>query len=510
MDKRVLKNTLILYARTLITMLIALYTSRVILDVLGVEDYGIYNLVAGIVFLFQSVSSTISGATQRYITYSIGEGNITNIQNVFTASYLIHVILALTVILIGETAGLWFVNNGIIIPEGREFSTNIAYQGALIVFAIDIVNLVWGALIVAYEKMTAYAYIFIIQAILRLANAFLLQWIGVDKLILYAMLELLVGILAFVMFHFYCCSKFEVSRLVRMTDKSLFKEIGSFAGWNFLGASANVFYEQGANILLNHFFSLVLNAARGITGQVSKAVNVFVSNFTIALNPQIIKTYAAGEYEKTRDLVLSGSKLSFYMTLFVAFPLLLNLSYVLNLWLKEVPEYTISFVSLAIICSLFDSYLKPLHCVLFASGNISKYQIVVSLVSIARLPLLWICFLNGLNPEWIYFLIIAYTFFHIFLLLGILNRRNIIPIWDYVCLVLIPTIFIFLICGTVIYVLLGYKCDMLIFIIKSLLAVIGLSLSVYYIGITRQERKSLNLYMSNFARKISVPLNTNK
>lgn len=502
MDKRIYKNTLVLYARTLVTMLIALYTSRVILEVLGVEDYGIYNLVAGIVLIFQSVSSTISVATQRYITYSIGKGGLLHIRQVFSASYIIHLILGVIVILLGETLGLWFVNNGLNIPEGREFAANIAYQGALMCFAIDILILAYGALVVAYERMTAYAYIYIVQAILRLVNVFILQCIDMDKLILYVVLELCVSVGICVIFHLYCKQKFNTFRFVKVSNLGVIKEIGKFAGWNFLGASANVFYEQGANILLNQFFSIILNAARGITGQVSRAVNVFVANFTIALNPQITKSYAAGEYKKTRELVLSGSKLSVYMTLFVAFPLLLNVPYVLSIWLKQVPDFSVSFVSLAIICAILDSYLKPLHCVLFASGNISKYQVAITVVSIARLPILWLCFYLGMAPEWIYSLILIYTLTHQFILLAILNHRRIIPIVEYFCSVLKPSMSVLAICSILIVLIRNHECCLHIFLMETILSVALLAIVIYAIGITSTERCSIKRVVVNKIAKV--------
>lgn len=503
MDKRIYKNTLVLYARTLVTMLIALYTSRVILDVLGMEDYGVYNLVAGIVLIFQSVSSTISGATQRYITYSIGEGGLHHIRQVFTTSYRIHLILGVIVILFGEILGLWFVNSGLKIPEGREFAANVAYQGALLVFAIDILILAYGALVVAYERMTAYAYIYIVQAILRLINVFILQCVGMDKLILYAILELCVSVVVCVIFHLYCKHNFNTFRFVRVRGLGLIKEIGKFAGWNFLGASANVFYEQGANILLNQFFSIVLNAARGITGQVSRAVNVFVANFTIALNPQITKSYAAGDYSKTRDLVLSGSKLSVYMTLFAAFPLLLNAQYILSLWLKEVPDFSVSFVSLAIICAVFDSYLKPLHCVLFASGNISKYQVFVSIVSLARLPILWMCFYIGMAPEWLYFLILIYTLTHQFILLAILNHRDIILIGDYIRSVIMPSMSVLAICSFFIILIGKHDCSIYKLFLETVFSLAGLVIVIYTIGTSSVERDSIKRAVVNVIAKVN-------
>ena len=504
MDRRILKNTLILYARTLITMLIALYTSRVVLDVLGVEDYGIYNLVAGIVLLFQSVSSTIQGATQRYVTYSIGKGGRERVLKVFSTSYYIHGLLALFVIVIGETVGLWVVNTGLIIPRERLYAANMAYQGALIVFAIDIVSIACSSLIIAYERMTAYAYINIAQAVFRLGNVFILQWVGIDKLMLYAGLELMASVITCLIFHIYCYHYFDTFRIVKLKDCFLFREISSFAGWNFLGASANVFYEQGANILLNHFFSIVLNAARGITGQVSRAVNVFVANFTIALNPQITKSYAAGEYEKTRDLVMTGSKLAFYMTLLTAFPLLINTPFILNLWLKQIPDYTISFVCLTVICVVLDSYVKPLHCVLFASGNISQYQIIVSVISLARLPILWMCFYLGMDPIWIYILIIIFCILHVSLLLTILNRRNIVPLGDYLRIVIIPSLIVLIVCGIIIFYDLGHECGLTKFIVETILSVVFLILVIYCIGITSDERKSVRRIMVNIMQKVHL------
>lgn len=504
MDKTIFKNTLVLYVRTFVTMLIALYTSRVVLDVLGVEDYGIYNLVAGIVLIFSSLSSTISAVTQRYISYSIGEGGKEHIRQVFSTSCIIHLLMALLVLLVGETIGLWFVNNGIIIPNNRMIAVNIVYQGALVVFAINIINLVLGSMIIAYERMSAYAYIFIFQAVLRLINVFVLQWFGADKLILYAILELVVGIMAFACFYNYCKHTFETFGLVRTKSKALFVEMEKFAGWNFFGATANVLYEQGANILLNQFFGLVLNAARGITVQVSSAVNTFVSNFNIALSPQITKSYASGEIYKTRELVMSGCKLSFYMTLLAAFPLMLNTSFILDIWLKEVPNFANSFVSLAIFCAVLDSYTRPLHCALFASGNIKTYQIVISTISILRLPALWFCFYLNYSPEWIYYYVLGYIIVHHFLLVSILVYREILIPFSYIRVVIIPSLSVLAICAMIYISFNGHSCSYGRFIAETFLSLVGLVIVVYVFGINDAERKSVKAFAVKTSEKIRI------
>lgn len=495
MDKRILKNTIILYCRTFVTMLIALYTSRVVLDVLGVEDYGIYNLVAGIVLIFSSLSTTVSAVTQRYISYSIGEGGTEHIRMVFSTSCIIHLLMALFVLFLGETIGLWFINNGINIPSNRLQAANIAYQGALVVFAINIINLVLGSLIIAYERMSAYAYIYIMQAVLRLINVFVLQWVGVDKLILYTILELLVSIVVFVGFCWYCKHSFEVFGLVRAKSKTLFVEMEKFAGWNFMGATANVLYEQGANILLNRFFSLVLNAARGITLQVSVAVNTFVSNFSIALNPQITKSYASGEIEKTRKLVMAGCKLSFYMTLFAAFPIMLNTSFLLSVWLKHVPEYAVIFVGFAVFCAILDSFTRPLHCALFASGRIRNYQVAISTISLIRVPLLMLCFYLGYSPEWIYYFVMVFIICHHLLLVSILVRRKILFPTNYLRVVIFPSFSVLAICLIIFFLFEGHKCNLVRFIAETFLSLVGVTILTYVLGVTNAEREKIKLFL---------------
>lgn len=488
MNNVIFKNTIVLYLRTLITMIIAFYTSRVILDVLGINDFGIYNLVAGIVLVFQSVSTTLAGASQRYITFSLGKNNGVEVEIVFSVVKRIHSYLSVLVVFLGETVGIWFINTQLNIDDGRMIAANIAYQSALLIFVVDIVNLPLGALMIAYEEMGVYAFVQIIQSFLRLLCVFVLSRISYDKLILYALLEVGVALFMRFLFVYYCKKHYSVCSAPARKDYALQKEIAAFAGWNFFGTTANVAYEQGANILLNIFYSVVLNAARGITNQVSRAVGVFVSNFTVALNPQITKCCARGDYKEASDLVCKGCKLAFYLMMVVAVPFLLNTNYILNLWLTKIPDYTVIFIQLAVIAAVIDSYVKPFHCALFATGNISLYQIIISLFSLSRLAILWLLFLIGEAPCWVYIIIILFNLSHVILLVMLVSKRIYLKFMFFVREVILPTSVVLLFSIAFVVFIHHESQNLIGFIIESMLSFIFLSIIIFLFGLNHKEK----------------------
>lgn len=488
MNNVIFKNTIVLYVRTFITMIIAFYTSRVILDVLGIIDFGIYNLVAGIVLVFQSLSTTLAGASQRYITFSLGKDNGVEVEKVFSVVKRIHGYLSVLVIFLGETVGLWFINTQLNIDGGRMLAANIAYQSALLIFVVDIVNLPLGALMISYEEMGIYAFIYIFQSLLRLLCVFVLSWVSYDKLILYSLLEVGVALFVRFLFVYYCKKHYPVCCAPARKDYALQKEIAAFAGWNFFGTTANVAYEQGANILLNIFYSVVLNAARGITNQVSRAVSVFVSNFTVALNPQITKCCARGDYKEASNLVCKGCKLAFYLMMVVAVPFLLNTSYILNLWLTKIPDYTVIFIQLAVIAAVIDSYVKPFHCALFATGNIALYQIIVSLFSLSRLAILWLLFIIGEAPYWVYVIIILFNLTHVFLLVVLVSKRIYLKFMCFVREVLMPTFIVLLFSIVFVFFVHHERQNFIGFMTESTLSLIFLSIIIFLFGLNYNEK----------------------
>lgn len=392
-NKRIAKNTVFLYFRMLLIMVVSLYTSRIVLAQLGVVDYGINNVVGGVVTMFSFLNMSMTSATQRFLTYELGKGNIESLKKVFAGALNIHIFIGLVVILFAETIGLWFVNYKLVIPESRMVAANCVYQFAVLSFFLNIIQVPYDASIVAHERMNIYAYISILEAVLKLIAVFSLSIISFDKLIMYSFLWFLVSLLIRQIYQEYCKRKFQECHFKYFWDLDLYKSLTGFAGWNLFGSIAWLLRNQGLNILMNLFFGPVINAAQGVAAQVSSAVMGFVTNFQTAMNPQITKDYAQGRIHEMESLVYTGSKFSFLLLLFVAFPLMINVDFVLGIWLKEVPAFTGLFVILIIIDALVNNLLTNLFITsLMATGNIRRYQMVVSSIILLVLPLGYIAF----------------------------------------------------------------------------------------------------------------------
>ena len=296
-NKRIAKNTLLLYFRMILTMLVTLYTSRVVLNTLGVEDFGIFNVVGGIGVMFSVLNSAMSSATQRFLSFELGQNNKEQFTKVFSMSITIHALIALIIFVLAETIGLWFLNTHLVIPADRLVAANWVYQCSVLSFMVTILSVPYNASIIAYERMGAFAYISILEVSLKLLVVFMLQWIMVDKLKLYAVLLLVVALIIRLVYGFYCKLKLEGCNYIWIKDKQLFKTLASYAGWNLWGNLAAVGMDQGVNVLLNIFFGPIVNAARGIAYQAGSAVRLFVSNFQMAVNPQIVKRFASKELQ---------------------------------------------------------------------------------------------------------------------------------------------------------------------------------------------------------------------
>lgn len=492
MDKLVFKNTLLLYFRTAVTMLIALYTSRVILQVLGVEDYGVYNVVGGVVAMFQTLSSTLAGATQRFITYALGTKDTMRLKQVFSVSARVHLWLAIIIVAVAEIAGVWFLNNHLNISDHRLWAANVVFQCSLASFAFDVISIPYLSAIVAYEKMKAYASIYIIQALMRLGNVFLLQYFTIDKLILYAFLELGVSFVVRLLFTIYCRRKCNNCTIIRVEDRSLYRQIISFCGWNFLGTSSAVIYLQGGNILLNMFFGVILNAAVGVTNQVQSAVNSFVNNFTIALNPQITKSYAAGDYDKVVKSIFVGSKISFYLLTLIVIPIIINTDYLLHLWLGNVPPYAVIFVQLSLTLAVVNTFFPTVHCALFATGNIKKYQILCLAFNLFNILLIYICFKVGISPIVIYVIPLVTSFFKLAVLTLELKNSFMFPIREFYTKVVFIGISIF-ITLLVIYNVINVASmtsNFLMFILVSLAVTFINVIIIYLVALNSDEKRN--------------------
>ena len=376
-------------------MAVTLYTSRVVLNTLGVEDYGIYNVVGGIIVMFGFINSSMASATQRYITFALGRGDAEGLQRVFSTALQIHVLIAALVVLLGETVGLWFLYTQMQIPAGRMDAAFWVLQCSILSTVVMMVSVPYNADIIAHERMSAFAYISILEAVLKLAVVYLLLVFPCDKLTLYAFLILLVQLLVRLCYGRYCGRHFPESRYRHIWDRALFKEMTGFAGWSMFGNLSVVLYGQGLNMLLNVFFGPVVNAARAVAVQVQTAVQQFVGNFQMALNPQITKTYAAGAMDDMHRLMFRSARFSFYLLLLLALPVLLETDFILTLWLKTVPDHTVVFLRIMICISLIYTLANPLIVANQATGRVKKYQAVCGSILLMILPVSYVCLQLG-------------------------------------------------------------------------------------------------------------------
>ena len=401
-NKRIAKNSLFLFARMFVTLAVVLYTSRVILSALGVSDFGIYNVVGGIVTMFIFINTAMVNSTQRFLTFELGRKDTERLKLVFSTSINIHAIIAILIVLLCETAGLWFFYNKMVIPEERIDAAFWAFQLSILSSVVSIMSAPYNALIIAHEKMSAFAYMSFLDVGLKLLVAFLLTAYSGERLLLYGFLLLLVNILERIIYSIYCRRSFIESKYHFVFDKLLTLEMSKFASWNLLGNFSYACYTQGLNLLLNVFFNPAVNAARGLAVQIQSAITNFSYNVENAIKPQITKTYAQHDLARMHALISASARISYYTLLLISLPVLLEANQILNIWLKEVPEHTVNFVRLTVIVLWIESLSNPLLTATQATGNIKKYQFYVSLLCVLILPLSYIALLFYSQPEIVY------------------------------------------------------------------------------------------------------------
>ena len=489
-SKRIVKNTLLLYFRMLFLMLVSLYTSRVVLNALGVEDFGIYNVVGGVVAMFSMLSGSLSAAITRFITYELGTGNQENLKKIFSSAVTIQIGLAVVIILLAEAVGVWFLNVKMNIPEARMISANWVFQFSVLTFAINLISVPYNASIIAHERMSAFAYISILEAVGKLAIAYLITVSPIDRLIFYALLMCAVALLIRLVYGYYCKKHFEECTYNFLWDKNLLKRMFGFAGWNFIGATSAVLRDQGGNVVINLFCGPAVNAARGIAFQVNTAVHGFVTNFMTALNPQITKSYASGDREYMMTLIFQGARLSFYMLLALSLPILINTHYILALWLKIVPEHTVLFVQLILLFGLSESISNPLITAMLATGNIRNYQLVVGGLQLMNLPVSYLLLRMGLFPEMV--IVVAIVISQCCLAARLLMLRGMIglSVRKYLKKVYINVLAVTAIASICPCLLAGYTQETFLnFILLCLIAVVCTGITIYYVGCSKGERQ---------------------
>lgn len=487
-NKRLAKNTIYLYLRMLIVLAIGLYTVRAILDILGVVDYGIYNVVGGVVSMFAFLNRTLATSSQRYFSIELARGNEKRLSSWFCLNITTFVIIGLVIVFFLETIGIWFLNNKMTIPEDRLFAANVVYQLSIISFFFQIYSIPYLALIIAHEKMNYFAYVGIFEAIGKLLIVFLLQAILFDKLILYGILVLILHLTVSGSYVFFCIKRYPESKYKWYWDSAEAKELLGFSGWHFMGTMSGSLKNQGINILLNLFFSPAINAARAVAVQVNSHIVQLSSNFFTALKPQIYKTYANGDYNELYKLMMRGTIISAFLISAVAFPVLSGTDFILNLWLKEVPDYAILFTKLALIDGLIECTQNTLWAASLATGKIKKFMFVMSGIVFCNLPLSYVALKLGCDPSVVFYVSIGIALIAVIVMSWMLVKMIRFPFTDYMRLLLkIATASAIL--GIAIHFVVDNRVSGFMSLIAATSAIEILLIAMYCLIITPNDRK---------------------
>lgn len=485
------------------SMIVGLYTSRILLQALGVEDYGIYNVVGGFVMLFAVVSSALSGAISRYITFELGRGNIELLKKTFGTSVIVLCGLGLIIIAFGETVGLWFVNHKLVIPENRLFAVFGVYQFAIATFVIELLSTPYSACVISHERMDIYAYISIFGVVSKLIICFIVLHTQFDRLIIYSALLFTVSLTVTLVYILYGKKKFIECKGKITFQGSIIKQMFQFAGWSFVGSSGWIFRSQGGTILLNLFGGAIVNAGNAIAMSLSSAVTNFSNCITSAFTPQITKSYAGGDYNTLHTLLFYGPKLSFYMLFFIALPVMLNTEFVLRLWLGEIPEYSVVFVRAILILSLIEVISVPLITAKNATGNIRNYQLIVGGIQLLAVPMAYVFLKLGAPMVWLY---IAYIITSIICLFArLMMLRGDIPSWSItaflknVCL----NVTMVAVIAAIVPVIAHFHVhnEWSHFFVTCVLSVVSCFITIYYVGFMKNERKIISQKLKSILKR---------
>ena len=490
-NKKIAKNTFILYIRSVVVMLITLYTSRVVLKELGIEDYGLYNVIGGVVALFAFLRTSLTKSTQRFLNTEMVKPD-GRLNETFCTSLNIHLVIGVVALILAETIGLWFLNTYIQIPLGREFAANVVYQSTVISLVVTIVSVPYNAEIIAHEDMSYFAFTSIIDAILKLGIALFLALGTWDKLIIYGYLMAGINIFNFFLYYIFCKRKYYESSYSLIFDKSLIREMLGYTTWTIVGQFAIIGTNQGNNILMNMFHSVTANAAMGVAHQVNGAIVSLTSNFQTAFNPQITKSYAARDFENLRKLVYTTSKISFSLLLVASLPIVYNIDFVLDIWLAKVPQYAGAFCILVIVNSILNALSAPLNFSVLSSGKIKWFQIVTSVVYLSDLLILYVLFSIGFPAVTALCVKVAIMVVILFVRIYFAHREvECINLDSYLKIVLIPLIF-----ACIIPVVLGYFLftdiqSILVRLVYTSAITVITFICLYYIALSTNERDSL-------------------
>ena len=496
---------MMLYFRMLLSMGVTLYTSRVVLNVLGVDDFGIYNVVGGVVIMIGFLNNAMTVSTQRFLTFELGKRDFVQLKRIFRISVSIHAIISIIILLFAETIGLWFLNSYLTIPHSRLLAANWVYQFSILSFIVSVLSVPYNAAIVANERMNLFALIGVFEVLMKLLIAYLLLLFQFDKLILYSLLLFLISLIIRFIYGFYCKKHFdECKGYSFIWDKPLMIEMGKFASWNLLGVSAGIGYGQGVNILLNMFFGPVINAARGIAFQVQGAVSNFVTNFQIAVDPSITKIYAEGDHRSAYNLVFSAAKFSFYLLLLLSMPIIIETKVILYSWLKIVPEYTIIFTKLVLVDVLIGSISGSLQILVQATGNVKRYQIVVSGILLLNLPTSYLFLKLGYSPSATMVISIFYSCVALFMRLIVLKKIINFPVKEFINIVIVRIIMVSILASILpaLFYLKFHSDSKLFFLFILIISTISIISATIICGLNNNEKAILKQQCLKILNKI--------
>ncbi len=498
-SKRIARNTFLLYFRMLLMMFIGLFTSRVVLQKLGIDDYGVWNAVGGIVMMFTMVTDCVSSAIHRFLAFELGLGDKLRLKKAFSSGVIVQLALIVLLVLVVGGLGYWFLGNKMVIPDGRMAAARVVFYVSMGILALSMLSVPFNASIVAHEKMSAFALLSIVEAVLKLGVALLLSLSPYDKLKTYAFLMLGVAVIVRASYILYCRHNFEETRGALIYEKASLREMSKFAGWSFIGSGSNALNTHGINLLTNLFFGVALNAARGVAAQIENIVRQFVNNFLTALNPQITKSWATGDKHYCYELVLKGVKFSYLVILLFVAPLLTEAQTFLDLWLKDVPAFSADFVRLTLVALLMEMSGNSLMILQLATGEVKRYYLVTGLGSLLCLPAVWIAFRLGAGAEWAYIILIAFYLLVYVAKVAIVHKSTAFPVGDLLRRVILPVLAVTVI-SLVVPLVLAH--NMPANILRVVLVCLGswtcVAVSAYYLVLTRGEKDFVKAQLSKY------------
>lgn len=513
-NKRIVKNTIFMYFRMIFMMFIGLYTSRVILNALGISDLGLMNVAGSAVGMFSFMNDTLTSGTQRFISYAIGEGNKQKLKKTFECAFTLHVILSAITLILCETIGLWYVNNNLVVEPGRFQAALWCYQLSALSVFIGIIQIPFRSALVAHEKLGIYAFISIFDAAARLLTAYIIQIVPWDRVIFYSTLCFFISFIPIFIYNSYCQRKFDECSFKMSWNKEIAKNMLSFSGWNTFGSMVGSAQGTGINLVLNSFCGTIINGSRGIAMHANNWVMKFVDNFLIALNPQIIKSYSAGDYKRTNNLITYGALFGSYLILFLGVPLFIEIEWVLKVWLGQCPEHSIAFMRIAMIEAFFRTMGTPTVVGMHATGELKYLNIIIAPILLLTLPLSYVLLKYGMSPEHVLFINVIPWMVVPYIRILLLNKYSKygFPIKDFVIKVLIRTpviaIIVFIPPLFVSYSM-SEQSSIFRFICVGFSHILFSSIIIYFLGIDKKTRDIFNAIIKNFIKYKSLKLFTN-